>query len=128
MIDYSKYKIIIENPKGSYKSFETENDSVWNAYPLKGVTYPVDYGCINGYGGEDEAELDIFVGTGNQNGYIKVWRLDVPEETKFFIKLTDEELQNVLEEFKPVLLKHEILDDENFISEIEKFKISSKNF
>ena len=46
----------------------------------------------------------------------------MPEETKFFIKLKDEELQNVLEVFKPVLLKHEILDDENFISEIEKFK------
>ena len=29
MIDYSKYKIIIENPKGSYKSFETDNDTVW---------------------------------------------------------------------------------------------------
>jgi hypothetical protein len=124
MIDYSKYKIIIENPKSSYKSFETDNDAVWNSYPLKGVTYPVDYGCIDGYKGEDEAELDIFVGSGNKNGCIKVWRLDVPEETKFFIKLTDEELANVLKVFEPVLLKHEILDDENFVSKIEKFKIS----
>ena len=123
MIDYSKYKIIIENPKGSYKSFETENDAVWNSYPLKGVTYPVDYGCIDGYKGEDEAELDIFVGSRKKNGYIKIWRLDVPEETKFFIKVTDEELANVLKVFKPVHLKHEILDDENFVSEIEKFKI-----
>jgi len=89
----------------------------------QGVTYPVDYGCIDGYKGEDEAELDIFVGSGHKNGYIKVWRLDVPEETKFFIKLTDEELNDVLQVFKPVLLKYEILDDKNFVSEIEKFKI-----
>lgn len=122
MIDYSKYKIHIENLKGSYKSFEIENDPIWSSYPLKGVTYPVDYGYVDEYYGEDRAELDIFVGTGDKNGYIKVWRLDVPEETKFFIKLTDEELTNVLNVFKPVLLKHEILSDENFISTIENFK------
>lgn len=104
MIDYSKYKIIIENPKGSYKSFETENDAVWNSYPLKGVTYPVDYGCIDGYKGEDEAELDIFVGSGDKNGYIKVLKV-----------------------FEPLLLKHEILDDENFVSEIEKFNLNNDN-
>ena len=122
-IDYSKYRITIENLKGSYKSFEIDNDPVWDSYPLKGVTYPVDYGCIAGYTGEDEDELDVFVGSGKQNGYIKVWRLDVPEETKFFIKLTYEELSDVLEVFKPVLLKHEILNDTRFISKIEKFKI-----
>lgn len=123
MNDFSRYKIIIENPKGSYKSFLIEGDPQWDKYPLKGVTYPVDYGCIDGYRGEDGAELDIFVGTGDKHGYIKVWRLDVPEETKFFIKLSAEELQRVLEVFGPVLLKHEILDDETFNSKIEEFKI-----
>lgn len=123
MIDYSQYKITIENPKGSYKSFETENDPVWNSYPLKGITYPVDYGCIEGYRGEDEAELDIFVGSGDKNGYIRVWRLDVPEETKFFMKLTDEELNDVLKVFEPVFLKYEILDNESFVSGIERFKV-----
>ncbi len=126
MIDYSKYKIVIENPKGSYKSFQTESDSVWNSYPLKGVNYPVDYGYIDGYKGEDGAELDIFVGSGDKNGYIKVWRLDVPEETKFFIKLTKEELKEVLNVFEPVFLKYEILQGENFTLAIEKFKINEK--
>lgn len=83
MIDYSSYEISIENTKGSYKSFKTENDPVWHSYPLKGITYPVDYGCIEGYEGEDGAELDIFVGNGDKNGYIKVRRLDVSAETKF---------------------------------------------
>lgn len=123
MIDLTRYKIIIENPKGSYKSFETEGDPVRNTYPLKGVTYPVDYGCIEGYEGEDGAELDIFVGNWNLNGYIKVRRLDVPEETKIFVKLTQKELEEVLEVFKPVLVKHEILDDQGFASKIEKFKL-----
>ena len=123
MIDIKNYKITIENPKGSYKSFQIEGDPLWSPYPLKGITYPVDYGSIDGYRGEDKAELDIFVGTGDKNGYIKVWRLDVPKETKFFMRLSDRELEDILEVFKPVLLKNKILNDENFVLEIEKFKI-----
>jgi len=118
MIDFSQYKITIENLKGSYKSFAPEDDP----YPLKGVTYPVDYGCVADYLGEDGDELDIFVGSGNKNGFIKVWRPDVPEETKFFINLTTEELENIVRVFEPVLLKHQALDDKDFITEIEKFK------
>ncbi|MDQ5957899.1 MAG: hypothetical protein QG665_231 [Patescibacteria group bacterium] len=122
MLNLEKYKIIIENPKGSYKSFETEGDDVWQSYPLKGVTYPVDYGYIQDYIGEDDAELDIFVGSGNQSGYIKVWRLDVPEETKFFANLTETELNQVIEAFSPVLIEHKILDEENFEQKISEFK------
>ena len=40
---------------------------------------------------------------------------------KFFIKLTNEELVDVLRVFKPVLLKDEILQDEHFTSEIGNF-------
>lgn len=122
MIDYSKLKITIENPKGSHKSFEIDNDPLWKNYPLSGVTYPVDYGYIAGYASEDEAELDVFMGSGNLNGYIKISRMDVPEETKFFIKLTHPELNNVLEVFHPVLLEHNILDDETFIKKLETFR------
>lgn len=122
-MNFSQYKIVIENPKGTYKSFKTENDVVWKSYPLKGVTYPVDYGYIEGYLGEDGTKLDIFSGTGNTHGSIKIWRLDVPEETKFFINVREEELKSILDTFAPVLLKHEILDDEKIISAIEKFKI-----
>ncbi len=121
-MDLSKYKITIENKKGSYKSFENEDDEVLSTYPLKGVTYPVDYGCIEGYEGEDRAELDIFVGSGDQNGFIAVWRLDVPTETKFFANLTEEELKNVLDVFMPVLVSHKILSEVEFISKVEEFK------
>jgi hypothetical protein len=118
-------KIHIENPAGTYKSFQTEDDPVWEKYPLKGVTYPVDYGYIEGYQGEDEAELDVFIGSGDLNGYIKVSRMDVPEETKFFKNLTQEELDKVIETFKPVLINYQIIGYKDlFIREIEKFKIN----
>jgi inorganic pyrophosphatase len=82
-INVNGLAICIENPKGSYKSFEIENDPVWKDYPLKGVTYPVDYGYIENYRSEDNQDLDVFVGTGESNGYMKIWRCDVPAETKF---------------------------------------------
>jgi hypothetical protein len=122
MDNFSQYKVVIENPKGSYKSFETEGDPVWDKYPLKGVTYPVDYGYIEGYIGEDQADLDVFVGKGNLFGYIKVWRMDVPSETKFFAQLTEEELIAVTEVFTPVLLSKTILSEQELVVEIEKFK------
>lgn len=115
--------IKIENKAGTYKSFHTEGDPVWEKYPLKGVTYPVDYGYIEGYTGEDEAELDVFVGSGNLNGYIKVWRMDVPEETKIFVSLTQGELEAVIKEFQPVLLSHRVFDDESGVTTfIEGFR------
>lgn len=115
--------IHIENSAGTYKSFEIEGDPLWQDYPLKGVTYPVNYGYIEGYEGEDGAELDIFVGTGDINGFIKMSRKDVPVETKFFKNLTQEELKEVLEAFEPVLLSHHIIpDQESFLKEIETFK------
>ncbi len=86
------------------------------------MTYPVDYGYIQGYKGEDGAGLDLFEGTGDINGFIQVWRLDVPKETKFFIGLTSGELKRVLSVFDPVLVDYKILEDESFISEIEKFR------
>lgn len=122
MINAATYRIVIENPKGSYKSFEIEGDPVWKSYPLVGVTYPVDYGFIQGYQGEDGAELDVFVGTGDKNGALTIWRLDVPVETKFFMGLTDEELGAVLMVFKPVLLTASVYDDDRFMRELEVFK------
>lgn len=46
----------IEKHAGEYKDFGASED-----YPLKGVTYPVDYGDIQGYVAEDGANLDLFV-------------------------------------------------------------------
>lgn len=108
----------LENLKGSYKSFGDNPE-----YPLKGVTYPVDYGYVEGYKGEDGDELDMFFGSGEKCGYIKVWRLDVPEETKFFVQLTEEELEKVLNEFKPVLVISQELDQQTLWGELQKFKL-----
>lgn len=103
-------KIIIENPKGSYKSFEIENDPVWKDYPLTGVTYPVDYGYIDGYKSEDSHDLDVFVGSGNLNGYIKIWRYDVPIETKFAIDVTEKEWNEIITIFSPVIKEKKLFD------------------
>lgn len=122
MIDPTKFKITIENPMGSYKSFETEGDPTWSSYPLKGVTYPVDYGYIDDYTGEDGAELDIFVGSSTLDGYIVVWRLDVPKETKFFINLSTDELNAIKKEFAPVLVEAKVLNDVDFDLKVSQFK------
>lgn len=90
--------IIIENPKGTSKHFGDD-------YPIQTMTYPVDYGYLPGYMGEDEAELDFFKGTGKEHGSFQVWRPDVKGEleTKFYYGLTPEEREKVLTAFRPVI-------------------------
>jgi hypothetical protein len=92
-----------EKSAGEYKDFGVTPE---NPYPLKGVTYPVDYGDIPGYIGEDRADLDVFMGQqGNIYGYIVVARPDLSDgEHKFYVNLTEEEEVAVLNEFKPVIL------------------------
>ncbi len=116
-------KVVIENQKGSYKSFEIENNPVWKDYPLAGVTYPVDYGYIKGYQGEDGDDLDVFVGAGKLKGYIKVWRCDVPIETKLVMSVTMEEWNEILTEFSPVIKEQKLFDEED---EFEKFLLRYK--
>lgn len=89
-----------EIPAGSYKSFGIPDN---DPYPLKGVTYPVEYGDIPGYVGEDGDDLDVFVGSGSLYGFIQVWRPDVPTEHKFYVNLTEDEEAAVLKAFEPVL-------------------------
>lgn len=118
-----KSKIVIENKKGSYKSFETEDDPVQSDYPLKGVTYPVDYGYIEGYKSEDDEDLDIFIGSGDRHGMIKVWRLDVPIETKFISNVTEKEYEEIIKEFNPVLRDKKLFVNEiEFINALEEYK------
>lgn len=116
-------KIKIENPRGSYKSFEIENDSVSKDYPLKGVTYPVDYGYIEGYVSEDGEDLDVFVGSGDLNGYIKVWRYDTPIETKFIKNVTKDEWDAIIAQFKPVIKESECFaSQERFVEALKMYK------
>ncbi len=120
----SDLKFIIENPKGSYKSFEIENDPIWKDYPLEGVTYPVDYGYIEGYKSEDNHDLDVFKGSGDLNGYIKIWRYDVPIETKFAIGITHEEWEKIITIYNPVIKEKELFKSEKeFRNKLEKYKV-----
>lgn len=100
---------VLEKKRGEYKDFELGPDST---YPLKGVTYPVDYGYIPGYIAEDTHKLDLFVGSDMNGlcGTITVWRGDdKPLEHKAFISLTRDELDKILQEFQPVLRGHQVM-------------------
>jgi inorganic pyrophosphatase len=105
------FSFVKENAKGTYKSFHTEDDPVWKDYPLKGVTYPVDYGYIAGHQSEDGEDLDVFSGTGDLSGYIKVWRYDVPIETKIVVNVTSDEWRQILKTFGPVLTAQSLFKD-----------------
>lgn len=119
----SNLKFVIENPKGSYKSFETKNDPTWEKYPLAGVTFPVDYGYIDGYKSEDDHDLDVFIGTGNLNGYMKVWRYDVPIETKFMHGVTESEWDEIVKIYAPVIKENKVFaNEEEFFSMLNLYK------
>jgi len=88
----------IEKREGEYKDFGLPED---DPYPLRGVTYPCNYGYVDGYKGEDGAELDFFMGEGgDRSGYIVVSRPELPHgEHKFYTNLTDDQVEKVLKEF-----------------------------
>jgi inorganic pyrophosphatase len=75
MATFQDLKIIIENPTGTSKAFrrKSSGDRRWKDYPLSGITYPVDYGYINGFNGEGNMGLDVFVGSGDIYGYFTMW-------------------------------------------------------
>ena len=114
---------VVDVPQNTYYDFGLEPNST---YPLKGVTYPVDYGNIPGYTAEDNHELDLFVGSTSDGeaGYIVVQRGEkIPNEHKFYVGLSAEEVNNVLEELRPVLVEHRRLDDlSELLEKIEQFK------
>ena len=96
---------VVDVPEHTYYDFELDSES---SYPLRGVTYPVDYGNIPGYTGEDGHELDFYIGEDVEGllGYIVVYRGEtIPDEHKFYIGLTDDDLQKILTELGPVLIE-----------------------
>jgi|GEM_PF-858817 len=113
--------IVIENKRGTYKDFQAASN-----YPLKGVTYPVDYGFLPGYLGEDKADLDFFVGEENPGlcGYIRVSRPDTENgETKFFTNVTAENINAICEAFKPVLLEsYEYSSADELLDSLKSFR------
>jgi hypothetical protein len=116
---------IVDVPQDQYYDFELDADST---YPLKGVTYPVDYGNVPGYTAEDGHELDLFVGNQypGELGFIIVDRgSDIPNEHKFYVGLSPAELGKVLDELKPVLIKHEQVEDiDTLLTMVDHFKDS----
>ena len=113
----------VDVPANQYYDFEFVFDST---YPLKGVTYPVDYGNIPGHTGEDGHELDFYVGTTLKGltGYVVVFRgEDRPNEHKFYVGLTEQEQQSILSELKPVLIEQREIDSlDELLEAIEPFK------
>ena len=114
---------VIDVRANEYYDFELPAGS---DYPLPGVTYPVDYGHIDGYSSEDGHELDLFVGTNPEGviGYVLVFRgKDRPDEHKFLIGLSEQEWQAVKDELKPVLIDSGTFPDPNgLLDAIKKYK------
>ncbi len=112
----------VEKRAGEYKDFGDVGD-----YPLKGVTYPVDYGDIEGYIGEDGANLDVFKGTdGKYCGYIKVFRPELAEgEHKFYLHVTADQERLIYEQFASVLISsHRFETEDELHGAIEPFRKS----
>ncbi len=114
---------VVDVPANQYYDFRLAPDS---NYPLKGVTYPVDYGNIPGYTAEDTHELDFFVGnsTDGEAGSIVVDRgASIGHERKFYVALTKDELGLILQELKPVLIEHQKLTDiDSLLVAIQPYK------
>lgn len=113
--------IFVEMQPGDYKDFGAASN-----YPLKGVTFATHYGYLPGYKGEDDAELDFFVGAqlNGLRGSFVVFRPELANgEHKFYVAMSEEELGKTLEEYKPVVLKHQPLKNvDELLQAIESFK------
>lgn len=116
----------IEKKAGEYKDFGTPAGS---SYPLRGVTYPVDYGEIDGYTAEDGAKLDVFLGTREDGllGYIRVQRPELASgEIKLYLFVTEFEKQSIINTFRPVILDSgDFSTLEELLKAIEPYKDSS---
>lgn len=115
--------VVIENEAGTYKDFHLPPG---DTYPLPGILYPVDYGYLPGYIGEDGHDLDIFVGTDvvGALGYMVMDRGEViGDEHKYYIGMTDGEVASVLKVYEPVLLEHVALSSlAELTTSIDQFK------
>lgn len=113
-------KFVIENPKGSYKKFADTLEE----YPLLGVTFPTHYGYIDGYVSEDGHDLDVFIGSGNLYGKLRVNRDDVPGgiETKIMMYITKEEYHEIENAYAPVIHEICLLDENQLIELLNQLK------
>jgi len=113
---------VVENPTGSYKDFQLAED---DDYPLRGVEFFANYGYLPGFTGEDGHDLDLFVGDAENGecGFFIVWRNDAPKEHKFYVNMSEEQLNKTLNAYSKVLVSQESLPDVNtVIVSIDSFK------
>jgi inorganic pyrophosphatase len=118
-------KIVIENLRGSYKKFADTLEE----YPILGVTFPVHYGYIDGYIGEDTHDLDVFVGSGEIHGIMRVNRDDVVGgiETKLIIYVTEKEFDEIAETYKLVINEIRKVSEEEIINLLPTFLDKKKS-
>jgi hypothetical protein len=93
-----------EYPAGSHRVLVDDDEE--SDYPLREITYPVDYGSLPGFHGEDGADLDLLHGTdpAGEAGSFQVHRPEAfRRETKFYRHLSPPERDQVLRAFAPVL-------------------------
>ncbi|HEY4511573.1 MAG TPA: hypothetical protein VJH55_01905 [Candidatus Paceibacterota bacterium] len=112
-------KIVIENIRGSYKKFA---DTI-EEYPILGVTFPTHYGYIEGYASEDGHDLDVFLGSGNVHGILRVNRDDAPGgvETKTIIYVTEGEWSDIEKAYKPVINEMKKMSEDELVNFLPKF-------
>ena len=112
-------KIVIENLRGSYKKYADTLEE----YPILGVTFPVHYGYIDGYIGEDTHDLDVFVGSGDIHGIMRVNRDDVVGgvETKLIIYVTEKEFDEIKEIYTLVINEIKKVSEEEIINLLPRF-------
>ena len=115
-----KLKFTIESPRGTYKKFA----DTLKEYPLLGVTFPTDYGYINGYVSEDFHDLDVFIGSGKIHGILRVNREDVPGgiETKIILYVTEKEYTEIENAYKPVINELVKITEKNLVEYLKKFR------
>ena len=118
--------IVIETGLGQYRDFGLDETS---EYPLRGVKMHARYGYLPGYTAEDDADLDFFVGddVDGRHGWIRVYRGDDnPEEHKFFVNMSDNQIRKTLDEYKPVLRGAHNFDSlDELLKDIARFRNTS---
>ena len=117
---FDKQHIVIEYVRGAYKKFVNSLDE----FPILGVTFPTHYGYIQGYESEDGHDLDIFLGSGEIHGFIRVNRRDVPGgiETKIILYVTETEFEQIREAYKIIIHEMKTMTEEEILEYIKQFK------